>query len=162
MAGETILIVEDSPVSLKLMASALRAQGYRVEVASTAEQAWSSLRFFKPDLILVDIMLPGMNGLELTSLIKQDNRLRDVMVVALTASVVENSEEQARNAGCDGYLTKPIDEHTLTEIRQYLDFGGEVFAPPARAAEIPLRRTREASPQPIELAIPESELEDLK
>jgi len=162
MAGETILIVEDSPVSLKLTAFALRAQGYQVEVASTAEQAWSSLRFLKPDLILVDIVLPGMNGLELTSLIKQDNRLRDVMVVALTASEIESGEERARNAGCDGYLTKPIDEQTLTGIRQYLDFGGDAFAPPARGAETRLTRGQEASPQPIALAIPESEMEDLK
>jgi len=162
MAGETILIVEDSPISLRLTASALRAQGYRVEVASTAEQAWSSLRSLKPDLILVDIVLPGMNGLELTRLIKQDSRLREVMVVALTASDVESGEEQAHNAGCDGYLTKPLDEQTLAEIRHYLDFGGDVFAHPARAGDTSLRQRRETTQQPIALAIPEAELEDIK
>src|SRR5450432_569073 len=106
MAGKTILIVEDSPVSLKLTASVLRAEGYRVQLASSAEQALSSLRSLKPDLILVDLMLPGMNGLELASRIKQDSRLHDVKVLALTACGMEGDEERARDAGCDGYLTK--------------------------------------------------------
>ena len=99
MAGETILIVEDSPVSLKLAALALRAQGYKVQVASTAEQALSSLRSWKPDLILADIMLPGMDGLEFTRRVKQDNRLCDVTVLALTASEIEGDEERARDRG---------------------------------------------------------------
>jgi CheY-like chemotaxis protein len=162
MPGETILIVEDSPVSLKVTAAALRAEGYKVQVASTAEQALSSLRSWKPDLILVDIMLPGMDGLEFTKRIKQDNRLRDVTVLALTACDMEGDEERARNAGCDGYLTKPIDEQTLTEVRQYLDFGGKVIAPPDRAAEPPPERKPEASTEPVTLAIPGSEMEDLR
>jgi len=162
MAGETILIVEDSPVSLKLTASALRAEGYKVQVASTAEQALSTLLSLKPDLILVDIMLPGMDGLELTTRIKRDSRLHEVIVLALTACDMEGDEDRARDAGCDGYLTKPIDSQTLTQIRQYLDFGGEVLAPPEPAAEIPRKWRPEASPEPVALAIPESELEDLR
>ncbi|MGB9457778.1 MAG: response regulator [Bryobacteraceae bacterium] len=162
MAGETILIVEDSPVSLKLTASALRAEGYKVQVASTAEQALSTLLSLKPDLILVDIMLPGMDGLELTTRIKRDSRLHDVIVLALTACDMEGDEDRARDAGCDGYLTKPIDSQMLTQIRQYLDFGGEVLAPPEPAAEIPRKWRPEASPEPVALAIPESELEDLR
>lgn len=162
MAGETILIVEDSPVSLKLTASVLRAEGYRVQLASTAEQAWSTLRSMKPDLILVDLILPGMNGLELTRMIKQDNRLHSVTVLALTACNMEGDEERARNAGCDGYLLKPFDKRSLEEVRQYLDFGGNVNAPPAGAAEILLTRRQAEASQPIALAIPESELEDLR
>src|ERR1017187_8099069 len=162
MPGETVLIVEDSPVSLKLTAAALRAQGYRVQVASSAEQALSSLRSWKPDLILVDIMLPGMDGLELTRRIKQDNRLRDVTVLALTACDMEGDEERAHNAGCDGYLTKPIDKQTLTEVRQYLDFGGKATAPPDRAVEPPPEWKPQASTEPVTLAIPESDMEDLR
>ena len=162
MPGETILIVEDSPVSLRLTAAALRAEGYKVQVASTAEQALSSLRSWKPDLILADIMLPGMDGLEFTRLIKQDNRLRGVMVLALTACDMEGDEERARNAGCDGFLTKPIDKQTLTEVRQYLDFGAKVIAPPVRAAEPPSERKPEPSSEPAALAIPDSEMEDLR
>src|ERR1035438_8586993 len=94
MPGETILIVEDSPVSLRLTAAALRKEGYRVQVASTAEQALSSLRSWKPDLILADIMLPGIDGLEFTRRIKQDSRLRDVMVLALTACDMEDRSEE--------------------------------------------------------------------
>jgi two-component system cell cycle response regulator DivK len=163
MSGETILIVEDSPVSLRLTASLLRTQGYSVHVASTGEQALTSLRYIKPDLILVDLMLPGMDGLELTSRIKQDSRLLGVKVLALTACGMEGDEERARHAGCDGYLTKPIEKQTLLEqVRRHLGFGGEAIAPPAPAHKIPPAMRREASPQPISLGIPESEMEDLK
>ena len=162
MPGETILIVEDSPVSLRLTAAALRKEGYRVQVASTAEQALSSLRSWKPDLILADIMLPGIDGLEFTRRIKQDSRLRDVMVLALTACDMEDDEERARNAGCDGYLTKPIDKQTLTEVRQYLDFGAKVIVTPARAVDPPLEWKPEASSEPVALAIPDLEMEDLR
>jgi CheY-like chemotaxis protein len=67
MAGETILIVEDAPESLKFAAGVLRGEGYKVTIASTAEQALSTLRFLQPQLMLVDFVLPGMNGLELTT-----------------------------------------------------------------------------------------------
>jgi CheY-like chemotaxis protein len=160
MAGETILIVEDSPVSLKLTASALRADGYKVQLASTAEQALSTLRSLKPDLILVDLILPGMNGLELTRQIRQDKRLHDVTVVALTACNMEGDEERARSAGCDGYLLKPFDKQTLEEVRQFLDFGGDVSSSPEAGETLTARRGEAA--QPITLAIPESELEDLR
>ncbi len=162
MPGETILIVEDSPVSLRLTASALRAQGYKVYLASTAEEALSSLRSLKPDLILADIMLPGMDGLELTRRVKQDTRLHDVTVLALTACDMEGDEERARDAGCDGYLRKPIDQQTLTDVRQYLDFGDRATALPLRAEETSHGWKPELSPQPIALAIPESEMEDLR
>jgi two-component system cell cycle response regulator DivK len=140
MAGETILIVEDVPESLKFTASVLRREGYRVSIASTAEQAMSTLRFLQPDLILVDFMLPGMNGLELTARIKQDARLQKSIVVALTAHRAPEDEALAREAGCDGYLTKPIEARALVaRIRDFLDFGkdapGAYAAAPASAKE---------------------------
>src|ERR1700691_1116565 len=119
MAGESILIVEDVPESLKFTASVLRGEGYRVSIASTAEQALSTLRFLQPELILVDFMLPGMNGLELTGRIKQDPRLQKSMVVAITGSSLLD-EGKARQAGCDGFLVKPVDARALiTHVRNY-------------------------------------------
>ena len=124
MAGENILIVEDLPESLKFTASILRREGYRVSIASTAEQALSTLRFLQPELILVDFMLPGMNGLELSGRIKQDPRLQKSVVVALTASSDPETESDARQAGCDGFLTKPIEARALVNhVRDFLDFG---------------------------------------
>ena len=135
MPGETILVVEDSPVSLKLVAAVLRGEGYKIQIASTGEQAWSMLRFLKPQLMLIDLLLPGMGGLELASMIKQDPRLREITVVALTACASEGDEERALCAGCDGYLAKPIDGPTLAlRVRDYLDCHGELpSAPPSLA-----------------------------
>ena len=126
MAGESILVVEDIPESLKFTAAILRREGYRVSIASTAEQALSTLRFLQPDLILVDFMLPGMNGLDLTARIRQDSRLEKSAVVALTAASEPETELKARQAGCDGYLTKPIEARALlARVRDFLDFGKE-------------------------------------
>ena len=127
MAGETILIVEDAPESLKFTAAILRGEGYKVQIASTAEQALSTLRFLQPNLLLVDFMLPGMNGLELVTRVKQDPRLQKTVIVALTACAMPGDETRARQAGCDGYLTKPIEGRALAvRIRQHLDHGGAI------------------------------------
>lgn len=133
MAGESILVVEDAAESLKQTASLLRGAGYRVSIASSAEQALSTLRTLRPELVLVDFMLPGMNGLELTARIRQDSRLQKACVVALTACSMPGDEIRARQAGCNGYLTKPIDPASLLlRIRSYLDTGED--APGAYAA----------------------------
>src|ERR1700683_5069682 len=130
MAGETILIVEDVPESLKITAGVLRGAGYKVQIASTAEQALSTLRTLLPQLILVDFMLPGMSGLELTARIKQDARLRKTIVVALTGCTTPGDEEKARDAGCDGYLAKPIEGRTLAvRIQQFLNHEVDVPFP---------------------------------
>src|SRR5438874_4826923 len=119
MANETILIIEDAAVSLKLMATVLRSEGYRVHIASTAEQALMTLRTIRPDLILTDIQLPGIDGFELTRLIRADSRLKDIPVVALTASAAESDRQRAQDAGCSGYLLKPIDTRNFgAQIRQ--------------------------------------------
>lgn len=159
MAGETILIVEDSAVSLKLTAALLRAEGYRVHIASTAEQALSTLRTLRPHLMLVDLQLPGMSGLELTRRVKQDENLQEMIVVALTGHASEGGEQIAKAAGCDGFLVKSADTHALvTRVRSYLDRGES--APPAPAGEaIP-----PAQPllQAASFALPEAEMEDLR
>lgn len=161
MAGEAILIVEDSPASLKLIATVFRGEGYKVHIASTAEQALSTLRTIKPHLMLVDIQLPGMSGLELTRQVKQDTRLLQVIVVALTASIAEGDEKRARDAGCDGYLTKPIDIPTLvTRVFEYLHPGN--FAQPETVAGATPAAEPEPLPQPVSFGLPESEMEDLR
>src|SRR5580698_1079831 len=121
MANETILVVDDAPVSLKLTDILLRKEGYKVHATTDAEQALALLRSLRPDLMLVDIQLPGMNGLELTKRIKQDSRTRDILVVALTACAMKGDDDLAFKAGCDGYITKPIETLTLAnKIREYL------------------------------------------
>jgi two-component system, cell cycle response regulator DivK len=122
MANETILVVDDAPVSLKLTDLLLRKEGYQVHATTDAEQALSMLHSLHPDLMLVDIQLPGMSGLELTRRIKQDSRTRDIVVVALTACAMKGDDDVAFKAGCDGYITKPIETLTLAnKVREYLE-----------------------------------------
>ncbi|MEO8592203.1 MAG: response regulator [Candidatus Solibacter sp.] len=125
MAGETIIVVDDVPVNLKLAAAVLRIEGYKVHLASSAEEALMMMRTMLPDLLLVDIQLPGMNGLELTRHVRQDPRTREMLVVALTASVMLGAEQDAYDAGCDGFLSKPMDTRSLgSRIRSFLDGQG--------------------------------------
>jgi two-component system cell cycle response regulator DivK len=124
MAGETIVVVDDAPVNLRLAAAVLRSEGYKVHLASSAEEALMMLRSVVPDLALVDIQLPGMNGLELTRALRQDPRTRDMLIVALTASVMASAQQQAFDAGCDGFIGKPIDTRSLGgRLRAFLDGG---------------------------------------
>jgi CheY-like chemotaxis protein len=121
MANETILVVDDAPVSLKLTDILLRKEGYKVHATTDGEQALALLRSVRPDLMLVDIQLPGMSGLELTRRVKQDSRTRDIVVVALTACAMKGDDDRAFKAGCDGYITKPIETLTLAnKVREYL------------------------------------------
>jgi CheY-like chemotaxis protein len=143
MAGEPILIVDDTPINLKLTRILLVNEGYKVLTASTAEEALELLRVFHPDLVLADIQLPGMDGLEMTRRIKLDPHTRDIAVVALTAFAMQGDEQKALAAGCDGYITKPVDTHTFGErIRQYLDARGASgrtsgpAPPPSRESEM--------------------------
>src|SRR5579859_4812064 len=103
-----ILIVDDNPIDLKLVGELLEVYGFKTDCVSDAEQAQCTLARMLPDLIVVDIALPGMDGLSLTRLVKADARLRHVPVVALTAFALRGDEQRAAAAGCDAYLTKPI------------------------------------------------------
>jgi two-component system, cell cycle response regulator DivK len=113
MSGETILIVDDSPVNLKLAKVLLLKEGYQVQTAADAEEAMKSLEASKPRLILMDIQLPGMDGLELTRRLKASPETKDIRVVALTAYAMKGDDDKAMAAGCDGYITKPIDTQAL-------------------------------------------------
>jgi two-component system, cell cycle response regulator DivK len=121
MAGEPILIIDDTPVNLKLTRILLANEGYEVRTAPDAEEALAILESFHPKLMLVDIQLPGIDGLELTRRVKAKAATSDIVVVALTAFAMKGDEQRAREAGCDGYITKPIDTRTLPgRVRDYL------------------------------------------
>jgi CheY-like chemotaxis protein len=133
MAGEPILVVDDTPVNLKLTRILLVNEGYKVMTATTAEEALELLKSFHPHLVLTDIQLPGMDGLELTRRIRQDPGLKDLVVVALTAFAMKGDEQKAIDAGCDGYITKPIDTRTLgTRLREHLGRRNEAPASPPK------------------------------
>jgi CheY-like chemotaxis protein len=112
-AGACILVVDDNPTNLKLATALLELEGHQVMRATDAEQAQALLQARLPDLILMDIALPGMDGLELTRRLKADARYARLPILALTASAMKGDEAKARDAGCDGYITKPIDTRTL-------------------------------------------------
>jgi DNA-binding response OmpR family regulator len=121
MAGERILIIDDTPVNLKLTRILLLSEGYDVRTAPDAEEALSVMESFRPDLMLVDIQLPGMDGLELTRRVKAEPQNNGIVVVALTAFAMKGDEQKAMEAGCDGYITKPIDTRTLpVRLREYM------------------------------------------
>jgi two-component system cell cycle response regulator DivK len=116
MAGEPILIIDDNPQNLKLARLILANQGYDVRTAADAEQALETLASYRPRLILMDLQLPGMDGLTLTRRLKGDPSRRDIPIVALTAYAMKGDEEKARDAGCDAYVTKPIDMAALRAL----------------------------------------------
>jgi len=113
MAGEPILIVDDNPTNLKLVRVLLTSEGYDVRVAANAEEALLLLGGFRPRLILMDLQLPGMDGLALTRQLKADPVNRHVLILALTSYAMKGDEEKALEAGCDGYVAKPINTRTL-------------------------------------------------
>lgn len=136
MAGEPILIVDDTPVNLKLTRILLTNQGYQVQTAATAEEAVEILRTERPTMVLTDIQLPGMDGLELTRLIKSALDTRGIIVVAFSAFASAQDEEEAIQAGCDGCISKPLDTRTFGSlVREFLEHG--VVTAPAAAAEVP-------------------------
>ena len=103
-----ILIVEDNPANMALAKFLLESAGHTVLSATDAEAGLSLARAERPNLILMDIQLPGMDGLEATGLLKRDDATRAIPVVALTALAMKGDEERIRAAGCDGYIAKPL------------------------------------------------------
>ena len=122
MSGESILVVDDNPDNLELTKVLLECEGWEVRTAEDAEQALNTLAAYHPALILMDVQLPGMDGLELTRRLRADPAFKDVIIVALTAYAMKGDEENARAAGCDGYISKPIDTRIFPSlVRQYLE-----------------------------------------
>ena len=104
----TVLIVEDNPANMTLAVFLLESAGHTVLSATDAEAGLTLARDEQPDLILMDIQLPGMDGLEATALLKRDEATRAIPVIALTALAMKGDEERIRAAGCDGYIAKPM------------------------------------------------------
>lgn len=121
MIKERILIIDDNLSHVKLEKLALAEKAYYIETATNADEALKVLEKFKPHLILMDVQLPGMNGLDLARQLKADTRYSDINIIAITAYGMKGDKELALAAGCDGYITKPIDVETFPEeIAQYL------------------------------------------
>jgi CheY-like chemotaxis protein len=116
MSTADILVVDDIPTYLKLVSDVLEFDGYQILKASDAEEAQVLLHQVLPALILMDIALPGMDGLTLTRILKADERTKHIIIVALTAFAMKGDEQKARAAGCDGYITKPIDTRKLSMV----------------------------------------------
>jgi len=116
MAGDRILIVDDNAVNLKLMRVLLTGEGYAVRTAADAEEALVTLREFAPRLVVMDIQLPGMDGLALTRKLKTDPDTSDTIILGLTAYAMKGDEQRVLEAGCDGYLSKPIDTRTFPAL----------------------------------------------
>lgn len=113
MAVADIIIVDDNAANLKLLELALRGDAHTVRQARDAIQAEALIASAAPELILMDLQLPGVDGLTLTRRLKADARTRHIPVVAVTSYSMEGDEERARAAGCDGYISKPIDTRAL-------------------------------------------------
>jgi len=105
---DLILVIEDSPVNMALTTAILENAGHSILQAETAAQGIEVARRLQPDLILMDVQLPDIDGLAATRILKSDPHTRDVPVIALTAMAMKGDEDEARHAGCDGYVSKPI------------------------------------------------------
>jgi CheY-like chemotaxis protein len=120
-----VLVVDDNPINLDLATFVLRAHGFSVDSAGSAEQAVVRTATFVPDVILMDIQMPDVDGIEAVRRLRQDPLTRGVVVIAFTAYAMKGDEQKLMAAGCDGYIAKPIDiatfgqtVHRLVEARQ--------------------------------------------
>ena len=123
MTGRKILVVEDNDMNMQLVEFLLEEGGYEIVKATSGEEALSITRDSgaAPDLILMDIHLPGMDGLSVVRAMKGDARTARIPILALTAHAMRGDRDRFLEAGCDGYISKPIDVKTfLTSIQQYL------------------------------------------
>jgi CheY-like chemotaxis protein len=121
LAGECILIVDDNEMNVKLLRWLLEKHGYVVHTASDAQTARAGIRAVQPQLVLMDIQLPDVDGLQLTREFKADPGLRSIPIVAVTSYAMKGDRQRAVGAGCDGYITKPIDTKQFPiEIEKYL------------------------------------------
>lgn|SRR5262245_26209784 len=116
MSGQRILLVEDNPMNRRVSEFLLKARGYIVDEARDGQEALEKVKTHLPDLILMDLQLPGLDGFAAAKIIKQDDLTKKIPIVALTAYAMSGDAERALAAGCDGYITKPIDPDEFTNI----------------------------------------------
>lgn len=121
MSNEKILLVEDSPLNRRLIEAVLKPRGYRVLVAEDGQQGIDIATAEVPDLILMDVQLPGVSGYDATRILKSRPETRHIPIVALTAHAMTDERDRAVAAGCDGYIVKPIDTRAFPDqLREYL------------------------------------------
>jgi CheY-like chemotaxis protein len=108
-----ILLVEDDPTDMKLLSAVLRSGGHRVFCKGSAEQAAEEVKAHRLDVILLDLKLPGMDGLDLARLLKNDPATQEIPIIAITAAVEKFSEAEAFAAGCTAFILKPVNTRTL-------------------------------------------------
>jgi len=121
MVNKTVLVIEDNEMNMKLVRSLLQIGKYSILEAIDAENGIHLARKHHPNLILMDIQLPGMDGLAATHEIKNDSAVKDITIVALTSYAMEGDEKKAMDAGCAGYIAKPIDTRSFLEtLDQFL------------------------------------------
>jgi two-component system cell cycle response regulator DivK len=119
--AKTVLVVEDNELNMKLFHDLLEASGYNILQTRNGLEAIDIAREYRPDLILMDIQLPEVSGLEVTKWIKEDDDLRSIPVIAVTAFAMKGDEERIRQGGCEAYLSKPISVATfLSTVKSYL------------------------------------------
>jgi two-component system cell cycle response regulator DivK len=122
MTQKTVLIVEDNELNMKLFHDLLDAHGYKTIQTADGMEALSLARTHHPDLILMDIQLPEVSGLEVTKWIKDDDELKKIPVIAVTAFAMKGDEEKIREGGCEAYISKPISvTHFLETVKRFLD-----------------------------------------
>ena len=130
MKPPRILIVDDHATNIELTRFVLEADGLLVDAVSNARQALQQIRAVPPDLVLMDIQMPGIDGLDLTRRLKADPATRQIVVVAFTAYAMKGDEARLRNAGCDGYLAKPINVARFADqVRALLAAGVQAAGP---------------------------------
>ena len=119
--AKTVLIVEDNELNMKLFHDLLEAHGYRTLQSRNGFDAMDVARADRPDLILMDIQLPEVSGLEVTKWLKEDDELRSIPVIAVTAFAMKGDEERIRQGGCEAYISKPISVGKFLEtVRAYV------------------------------------------
>jgi two-component system, cell cycle response regulator DivK len=116
VAGEGVLIVDDNAANRKLLHMLLDQEAYDVREAADAGEAVRTLKAFHPRLILMDVQLPGVDGLELTRRLKADPATQPIVIIAVTAQVADGDAERVLQAGCDDYVAKPIDIHAVLAL----------------------------------------------
>ena len=133
--GQKILVVEDNELNLKLFCELLRAHGYQAEPVRDGREAVARAREFRPDLIVMDIQMPHISGLELIEQMKRDEELRPVPIMAVTAYAAKGDEERIRDAGAEGYVSKPISVMRFVEaVAGLLEAAERRHAPVGNAA----------------------------
>jgi CheY-like chemotaxis protein len=113
VAGERVLVVDDNPTNAKLLGFVLKKEGYEYRIAADAEIALEMIPEFQPRLLLLDLQLPGMDGLTLARHLRAQHKDRSLVIVAVTANAMVGDEQEALASGCDAFISKPIDTRGL-------------------------------------------------